>query len=495
MSRRRLNWFRAVALCLLVIGVHLRAADLETEESRYYKIITLPIPPGILLEAGALQMMPDGKLAVSTRIGDIYMVDNVLDDPPTRVKFHLFASGLHEVLGLAYRDGWLYAIQRPEVTRMKDLNGDGRADLFETVCDDWSISGDYHEYAFMSKFDRQGYLWVTLTLTGSFTSEAPYRGWCVRVAPDGSMIPTCSGLRSPGGIGTNCLGDMFYTDNQGTWNGADALKPLVPGAFEGNPEGNKWYPRAEKFMGPRPPDPASGGRLWNEAQRIPQLMLPAVYFPYPIMGQSGSGFVCDCSAGKLGPFAGQLLVGDQSHSTVMRATLERVNGHYQGACYMLRNGFASGNLTLELEPDGSLMVYGTDRGWGARGGQPFALQRMVWTGLTPFEVREMRAQPDGFELEFTEPVDPVTAGSTASYAMETYTYIYQSSYGSPEVDRTKPVIRRAEVSADHRRVHLVVDGLVEGHVHELHLPGVRSAQGQPVLHDAAYYTLNFVPKP
>jgi hypothetical protein len=223
-------------------------------------------------------------------------------------------------------------------------------------------------------------------------------------------------------------------------------------------------------------------------------MLPAVYFPYPVMGQSGSGFVCDSSGGKFGPFAGQLLVGDQSHSTVMRVTLEKVNGHYQGACYMLRNGFASGNLALELEADGSLMVYGTDRGWGARGGKPFALQRLVWTGVMPFEVREMRARPDGFELEFTEPVDPATAGNPGSYTMETYTYIYQSDYGSPEVDRTKPVIRSAVVSSDERRVHLIVDGLVEGHVCELHLPGVRSAQGQPVLHDAAYYTLNFVPK-
>ena len=42
-------------------------------------------------------------------------------------------GGLHETLGLSWRDGWLYATQRPEVTRMKDRDGDGRADVFETV--------------------------------------------------------------------------------------------------------------------------------------------------------------------------------------------------------------------------------------------------------------------------------------------------------------------------------------------------------------------------
>ena len=47
---------------------------------------------------------------------------------------------------------------------------------------------------------------------------------------------------------------------------------------------------------------------------------------------------------------------------------------------MFRQGFGSGNLAVEWAPDGSLFVHGTDRGWGARGGKPFALERVVWTG-------------------------------------------------------------------------------------------------------------------
>jgi len=49
------------------------------------------------------------------------------------------------------------------------------------------------------------------------------------------------------------------------------------------------------------------------------------------------------------------------------------------------------------------------------------------------------------------------------------------------------------LSKDGRRVHLQIDKLQRGHVHELHLPGVRSRDGQPLLHDAAYYTLNYIP--
>jgi hypothetical protein len=96
------------------------------------------------------------------------------------------------------KDGALYATQRGEVTRLKDTNGDGKADLVETVNDDWGINGDYHDYAFGTKFDKEGNIWVVLCLTGSFTSEVPYRGWCLRISPDGKSIPTCSGVRSPG---------------------------------------------------------------------------------------------------------------------------------------------------------------------------------------------------------------------------------------------------------------------------------------------------------
>ena len=203
------------------------------------KFLILICPrPGRPVEPGALELLPDGRLALSTRLGEIWLIDRAEEKPPVRARFKLFASGLHEVLGLAWRDGWLYCAQRGEITRMKDLDGDGRADVFETVGDDWGINGDYHEYCFCSKFDREGYLWVALCLTGSFTSENPYRGWCLRVSPDGKVIPTCSGLRSPGGVGMNAEGDMFFTDNQGPWNGACALKHLAPGDFEGNPSGN-----------------------------------------------------------------------------------------------------------------------------------------------------------------------------------------------------------------------------------------------------------------
>ena len=484
---------------LVVTASLIHAADIRESEAEYYRIVTLPIPEGITLEAGALQWLGKGRLAASSREGDIYTIDNTLDDPPAKLKFTRFASGLHEVLGLAEKDGWIYCTQRGEQTRMRDTNGDGRADLFETVGDPWSITGDYHEYAFGSKFDKQGNLWIVLCLTGSFTSEAPYRGWCFRLTPDGKWLPTCSGIRSPGGIGMNADGAMFYTDNQGPWNGADGLKELRPGAFMGNPSSFKWFdhPATKDAIAAagikKPAEPKSGGRSYEEAKRIPEYMPPAIMFPYPEMGQSAAGILCDSTGGKFGPFKDQLFVTDQAHSTVMRVCLEKVNDRYQGACFPFRQGFDSGNLTMEFADDGSMFVFGTDRGWGARGGKPFALQRLIWTGKTPFEILEMRAKPDGFELTFTEPVDAKTAADPVSYSMKSYTTIFQSSYGSPKVDESKPVIKSVTLAPDKLSARLVIEGIVPGNVHELLAAGIRSAKDQPLLHNAAYYTLNNLP--
>jgi glucose/arabinose dehydrogenase len=464
------------------------------EEDKYYKLLTFATPAGEVLEAGAIEMMPDGKVAVGTRRGEIWMIENALDPDPEKAKFTRFAHGLHEILGLAQKDGWVYVTHRPDVSRLKDTNGDGKADLFEIVSDGWEVSGDYHEYAFGTRFDAKGRIWFALCLTGSFNSNVKYRGWAGYVTENGKFVPTTSGVRSPGGVGFNPEGDVFYTDNQGPWNGTCGLKCLTVGGFVGHPDSFKWYAEPEaKYLGEKPVLPKSGSRQMVEAKKIPQFYPTCVMFPYAKMGNSASGIDFDGSAGKFGPFEKQLFVGDQTASTVMRVSLEKVNGKYQGACYPFRQGFSCGIVPLRFAADGSLFAGGTSRGWGSKGTKPFSVERLVWTGKVPFEIREMKATPYGFDLTFTKPVDPAAAGNATSYVLKTFTYKYQSDYGSPEVDQTTPKITSVVVASDKKSVRLVVDGLQEGHIHDLTTPGVRSADGEAVLHPQAYYTLNYIP--
>ena len=456
-----------------------------------------------------MELLPEKKLALGTRRGEIWTVENAQAMDVAKAKFTLFASGLHEVLGLAYKDGWLYATTRGEVMRIKDTSGDGRADVFETVTDGWGVSGDYHEYAFGSRFDKNGDLWVALCLTGSFSSKVPFRGWALRVKPDGKLEPTCSGIRSPGGLGFDAEGAVYMTDNQGPWRGSSTLQHLVPGSFQGHPGGNEWYAQAPN-MGPRPVDPipeafkgelkrgeervgGDPGRMVKERQRIKELLPPAVYLVHGKIGNSPTFIVCDESGGKFGPFEKQLFVGDQSHSNVSRVFLETVNGIRQGAVFPFRTGFASGLIGGRMDAEGRLYTGGSDRGWGARGGKPYCFEKLEWTGKVPFEVHEMRAKPDGFELTFTQPLDAKSAGDVASYSMRAFTYAYREDYGGPEIDEVLPKIESTTVAADGRSVRLKVAPLTQGHVHELHLDGVRNDQGQALLHAVGYYTLNEIP--
>lgn len=489
-----------------------RAFSADPVEADFYKITTFETPKETALEVGSIELLPDGRLALGTRRGEIWTVSGAGSSDPAAVIYKLFASGLHEVLGLAYnpKDKLLYATTRYEITRLKDVDGDGRADVFDNVSDAWGVSGDYHEYAIGSRYDKAGDLWVTLCLTGSFSSQVPFRGWALRVKPDGTMVPTCSGIRSPGGMGFDADGEVYYCDNQGPWHGSCTLQHLVPGSFQGHPGGNVWYDLA-KNMGPRPVDPIpeafQGERKRNEArpggdpdrmvqerQRIQQLLPPALYLVHGKIGNSATAIICDLSGGKFGPFSKQLFIADQSHSNLSRVFLETVNGIKQGVVFPFRSGFASGLIGGRMDEEGRIFVGGSDRGWGARGGKPFCFEKCEWTGKIPFEVHEMRARNDGFELTFTQPVDPATAGNLQSYSMRAFTYAYREQYGGDEVDEVLPKITEAQVGPDGRSVRLKISPLTQGHVHELHLDGVRNTARQPLLHSVGYYTLNEIPK-
>ena len=207
------------------------------------------------------------------------------------------------------------------------------------------------------------------------------------------------------------------------------------------------------------------------------------------------GIACDQTGGKFGPWEKQLFIGEQTHSQVQRVSLEKVNGLYQGAVFPFLDGFEAGLIPIRLDQKAAILfVGGSNRGWASRGTKPFTFERVKWTGKTPFEIQTMTANPDGFTLNFTEPVDPATAGNPSSYAMAAWTYIYQSEYGSPEVDQATPKITAATVSSDRKSVRLTIDGLVRGHVHHLTAKSVKSATEQLLWHPDAYYTLNEIPK-
>jgi hypothetical protein len=158
--------------------------DFPSAEQTYYKLSTVPaVTRGvdgrdlpIVAEVGGIDMYPPARqggkqrVILTTRRGEAWLVDGVFANPPLDPKWTLFAGGLQEPLGAAVRPAQgregvdVFCAQRGELTRLADTNGDGVADVFDTLCAAWQISGNYHEYAFGPKFDRAGNAWVTLNL-------------------------------------------------------------------------------------------------------------------------------------------------------------------------------------------------------------------------------------------------------------------------------------------------------------------------------------------
>ncbi len=485
----------SILLLAISVGAFGQKPAPKTEQD-FYEIKTLPIPQDLYLEVGGLATMPDGRLAVSTRRGEIWIVENPYQKDSHQTNYRRFASGLHEILGLAYKDGVFYCSQRGELTKITDTNRDGVADLYEPIYQ-FELSGNYHEYTYGPVFDKNGDMLVTLNLAWIGFGEgkfAKWRGWLVKIKPDGTLEPQSAGLRSPAGYSINDEGDIFYGENQGDWVGSGRITHLAKGDFAGNPGGIKWAKEPNSpFKLTLEEIPDNSQPMFEAAKKVKNLKLPAVWFPHAIMGISTSDIIQDTTKGKFSPFPGQYFVADQGQSKVMRVFMEKVNGVYQGFCINYREGFQSGILRERFGLDGSMFVGMTSRGWGSTGKDNFGLQRLVWNGLMPFEINAIHAKSDGFEITFTQAVDVKSVKNAASYALRSYIYEYHHQYGSPIINVKDLKIKGISVSPDKKSVRISIDGIRQFYIHEFILKGILNEEGEPLLHETAYYTLNEIP--
>ncbi|NND09487.1 MAG: auracyanin family protein [Saprospiraceae bacterium] len=461
------------------------------DEKNYYEIETISIPDSIVLEVGGLAFDDTGRLGVCTRRGELWLISDLNGGAPN---FNRFAHGLHEPLGLAWKDGAFITNQRGELTRISDRDKDGLADFYEAICT-WELAGNYHEYSYGPHILPDGEMLVTLNLgwVGRGASLSKWRGWMVKVDETGKITPFATGMRSPAGFGQNALGDIFYTENQGDWVGSGRMTHLELGDFAGHPEGLKWSgePGSPSKLSMEDIDDSRGLSLYEYSKENSQIKPPSVWFPHTLMGISTSDITVIPEG--FGPFSNQLLVGDQGHSKIMRVYQEKVNDVYQGICFPFREGFASGVLRFAWGSDKSLFVGMTNRGWASTGKEPYGLQRVTWSGKTPFEIDKVNITNDGFAVSFTQPVDRASAANPDSYKLTDFTYKYHHLYGSPAINTETRTVFKVELSQDGRQAQLFVEGLRQGYICEIKAEGVRDQDQHALLHPVGYYTINEIP--
>jgi glucose/arabinose dehydrogenase len=444
-----------------------------------YRVEHFPVPKEIELLVTGMDFLPNGDLAVCTWLGDVYIVEK-----PTgalaAAKYRRFARGLCEPGGLKVIEGDIYVVQKQELTRLKDTDGNGEADLFECISQHWGFTGNYHDFTFGPTLDRDGNFHLFRNGNRGLY-DVPFMGWDIVVSRDGRTVtPFCAGLRSPNGFGTYA-GEIWMTENQGNWMGACKLNNLRAGRFYGYPS-----------TSPAPKD------KWFDTPT--EFSPPAVWFPYSL-AKSASG-IAVIEDDRFGPFRGQMLVGEFQNATVTRVFLEQVNGEWQGCVWPFAKGFYSGVNRLSFGPDGKLYVGGCkNAAWAAVAPKDYSLDRVSFTGKVPFEIAAVRAHRDGFELTFTQPVDAATAGKADNWDVSQYRYEYHQTYGSPEFDfdgkpnsASEVTVVGATVSADGLKVKLKLDGWRAGYVAAIRALDVTNTDGKPLRHETCWYTLNQIPK-
>ena len=430
-------------------------------------------PDGFSPKVGGMDFLSDGRLVISTwdAEGAVYILDGVQTGEPAKITTKKIATGLAEPLGLKVVDDTIFVMQKQELTKLIDHDGDEIIDEYATVSNDWLTTANFHEFGFGLVYDAP-YFYATLAIGilpggASAKNQPSSRGKAVRIhRHTGELEYIASGLRTPNGINYGVDGELFIADNQGDWLPASKILHLTEGAFF-----NSYAVAGEEGKTPKP---------------------PVVWLPQDEIGNSPStpNYLND------GPYKGQMIHGEITHGGFKRVFVEKVNGEYQGTVFRFIQGLEAGVNRNVWGPDGALYVgmVGSTGNWGDAGKLYYGLQRLKYNGEPTFEMLAVRTLPDGLEIEFTQPVSERFGATADGITLNRWWYKPTANYGGPKMDETKLPVTGMDWSADRKKLRLSFSGLLPNHVYYVRLPKTwTDRDDRPIWTTEAWTTVNYVP--
>ena len=438
--------------------------------------LTTPRPKDFNPRVGGMDFYPDGRMLICTwdPDGAVYEISGTTSGDPSKVKIRRIAAGLAEPLGIKIVGKDIYVCQKQEITRLRDLDGDGIIDEYYSLANGWGVTSNFHEFTF-GLIEDKGFIYANLAIGidagGRSTAEQNIdRGRVIKVnMKTGEYEFVVAGLRTPNGIAKSQNGEIFITDNQGDWLPACKLIALKPGAFYGN----------------RSVDPVGMKNVKDT--------LPVVWFPEGEIGNSTS----QPAPFEYGPYKGQMIVGDVTHGGLKRVFMEKVNGEYQGTAFRMTQGLEAGINRVVIGPDQSIYVggIGSTGNWGQEGKERFGLQRLTYNAKTTFEMLAVRPMKNGAEIEFTEPIkDNGLPYYLSDFYVDSYTFVPENTYGGPKVDEKELRVKSASLSADRKKLFLEFDGEAANRILYFKMPSeLQSATGELMWSTEAWSTVNNVP--
>ena len=368
---------------------------------------------------------------------------------------------------------------KPELLSLK-LDDRGTVHDRSVLASGWGITDDYHDWTCGIVRDSKGNFFVGLGSDYTFKNRpkanSRWRGDILRIEPGGKIESIAHGLRYPTGLTIDDQDRLFCTDQQGVQNTFNELNLIQAGHRYGVPSRHEPNPEA-------PADP------------------PAVQIPHPwTRSVNGIVWVPKSNSKSLAPFAGQFLACEFNNHALIRMSVQSVGDVVQGAVYPFskpaKEGDSSnfvGPLCLGLSPRGEIYVGGLQDGGWAGGLNVGDIVKLTTNGELPNGIREIRATPSGFEIEFFDKIDPVRGAETSQFKISGYTRIWKGDYATPDTGNHSCDIQSATLKSDGRTVRLVVSGRKPRHVYDISV-GEIGAETQRVLWPSlGHYTLHQIP--
>jgi len=433
-----------------VVTKGVRAAD---DAAYVVDRITVPFdnPYGARMRTCAFDFLSDGRAAVTTWNGDVWLVSGI-DDTLQQVTWRRFATGLFDPLGLKVVDDVIYVHGRDGITRLHDTNGDGEADFYECFNNDVHVTRGFHEFAFDLQTDPAGNFYCSkggpVNPGGrGFMKIAAHHGTVMKIDKNGSKLEVIvTGLRAPNGIGVSPDGKVVTTgDNEGTYIPRCRINWVTAPGFYGGVKDT-----AHKTPVPDQPD------------------LPLCWMPMEV--DNSSGGQCWVTSDRWGPLSGRLLPLSYGTSSLYLVLEEDGPGAVQGGVVRLPCSFDSSAMRARFNgKDGQLYVCGF-QGWQTNATKDGGFDRVRYTGKPLLQPVALRTTDKGVYLTFLVPLDPETAQDPGSYGVEIWNYLYSGNYGSPELSILHPErkveqglpnrdplpVGKVSLSPDHKTVFLAV---------------------------------------
>ena len=388
----------------------------------------------------------DGRAAVVTFEGDVWIVSGI-DRNLRSIQWKRFASGLYEPLSIAVVRDTIYVYDRQGLVRLRDTNGDGEADYYETFSNLNQQSGESRDFPLGMAAKPGGGFYFAMggaldlgpktyaAIMPGFRAGSSQSGTVQEVSVDGRSIrAVATGLREPI-IGVDPKsGVIASSDQQGNFVPATPIFLLKEGGFYGVPA------------------------TWHRPAPLPTPELPLLWIPHEV-DQSGAGEVF---AGARMGFGGDALVHlSYGRPGPFRVYADTTRSGVQGALIALPGVYAAPTLKGRVGPiDGQLYLAGFSV-WGSNAREVSSLVRLRYTGKPSRLPLTVHSGLQGILVRFSTPLDAATAGDAARYHIERWNYVRSSAYGSghfrldgtPGQDKL-PV--RPHLSPDGRTVLLVV---------------------------------------